>query len=99
MGCVSVRSNSARFDPAPYSGMQELEMIQRCGAPDYAGFVEDEKVYVYKVRQSNFFLFFGQFSGYDLVVTAKGGVVKSTLRIPRSSTTAFFFTAPWVGMD
>jgi len=98
-GCVSVYSNHPRFDPPPSDGMNELEMLRKYGAPAFAGFVEDQKVYVFKIRDSQYLLGFGQFKGYDLVVTCKGGIVKNTERVPRGQTSCFLAPAPWIGMD
>jgi len=98
-GCVSIYSNSNQFDPAPHVGMTEMDLIQTYGAPDYAGFVEDQKIYVYKVRDSKFIIALGQYNGYDMVITTKGGIIKDTRRLPRGQAVTFLYAAPWMGHD
>ncbi len=98
--CISIYDNTSRFQATPpREGMSEVELLQKCGAPDFAGFVEDQKVYVYKVRDSKFIIAVGQFAGYDLVVTCKGGAVKNVQQVSRGQTTCIFTPAPWIGMD
>lgn len=98
-GCVSIYSNAKRFDPAPHVGMTEMDLIQNYGAPDYSGFVEDQKIYVYKVRTSKFIIALGQYSGYDMVIMTKGGVIKDTRRLPRGEAVSLIYAAPWMGHD
>lgn len=98
-GCVSVYSNTKRFDPAPHVGMTEMDLILTYGAPDYAGFVEDQKIYVYKVRDSKFIIALGQYNGYDMVITTKGGIIKDTRRLPRGQAVTLLYAAPWMGHD
>ncbi|MBI1783621.1 hypothetical protein HYR69_00630 [Candidatus Sumerlaeota bacterium] len=98
-GCISSYSNTARFTQPPHPGMPETEMLQRFGAPDYSGFVEDQKIYVYKVRDSKYIIIVGQYSGRDIVVTAKGGVVRSVQEVPRGECMTFLYAAPWMGHD
>ncbi len=98
-GCVSTYSNTQRFSQPPHPGMTELAMLQKFGAPDFMGFVEDQKVYVYKVRDSKYIIAVGQYSGRDLIITVKGGVIKSVEDTPRSQSVTFFYAAPWMGRD
>ena len=98
-GCVSSYNNSQRFTLPPHPGMTELEMLQKYGAPDYAGFVEEQKVYIYKVRESGYFIIFGRYSGRDIVVTTKGGVVKKVDELSRGESLTFLYAAPWMGHD
>jgi hypothetical protein len=88
-GCISTYSNMNRFASSPHIGMGEAELIQKYGAPDY----------VYRVRDNKFLLGVGQYAGYDLVITTKGGVVRSTHSVLRGQSVTFLHPAPWMGMD
>ncbi|MGF1572054.1 MAG: hypothetical protein ACFCU1_03205 [Sumerlaeia bacterium] len=94
-GCIGIYDNSKLFLPSPQVGMNELEVMKQYGTPSYAGFVEDKKVYIYKIRNNQYIVLFGKYEGYDLVLTCDNGQVVSIDRAERSSAFALFNPVPW----
>lgn len=94
-GCIGIYDNRDMFNPAPQSGMSELDMLRAYGAPAFVGYVEDQKVYTYKVRDNKFIILVGVYDGYDLIVTVEGGKVVDSRQIQRPYAMTLFGAVPW----
>ena len=93
-GCIGTYSNMGQFlnDPAP--GADELNVLQQYGTPAFATEAEGHKVYMYRVRENNYFVFLGFYDGYDLVVTCRDGQVVDSRRVKAPEAFALF--QPWL---
>ena len=94
-GCIGVYNNSDLFTPAPYQGMDELAMLKGYGTPDFTTFVEDQKVYTYKVRDNLYVILVGVYDGYDLVVVCEDGQVRETTKVEAAKRFSLFSPVPW----
>ncbi len=94
-GCVGTYSNKARFVQDPKTGMLEADMVRTYGAPAFKTQVENENLYVYKVRDNKYIVLIGLYEGYDIVVTARAGEVKAVDRIARPQTFTLLNPVPW----
>lgn len=94
-GCIGIYDNSKLFQPTPQVGMTELEVLKQYGTPSYSGFVGDNAVYTYKIRDNKYIVLFGMYEGYDLVLTCDNGQVVSIDRAERSNAFTLFNPVPW----
>lgn len=94
-GCIGVYNNSKQFLNNPENGMAEGDLIRQYGTPAYSGFVENEKLYTYKVRDNKYMVLVGVYEGYDLVVTCRNGVVTNTRRVERPQAFSLLYPTPW----
>ena len=98
-GCIGIYNNSKVFRSKPYLGMTEMEVLQEYGNPGYSGFVEDNKVYIYEVRDNKYIILIGIYEGYDLVVTCNNGEVVDVKEAPRPEAFSFLSPLPWAESD
>lgn len=98
-GCIGIYDNSKLFLPSPQVGMTELDLMKQYGTPNYSGFVDDKKVYIYKVRNNQYIVLFGKYEGYDLVLTCDNGQVIDIDRAERGSAFALFNPVPWADTE
>lgn len=98
-GCIGMYSNTSLFYNDPASGMEEVKLIQQYGTPSFSTNIEDRKVYTFKVRDNNYYILLGAYSGYDLVVVCRDGLVVETTRVPRPSAFTLFTPVPWAETD
>ena len=94
-GCVGVYKNTDVFAIQPHEGMSEVEMLQSFGAPHFSAYVEDQKIYTYKVRDNKYIIAVGVYDGYDMVVTCQNGTVKKVGRVERPRSFSVLFPTPW----
>lgn len=94
-GCVGMRSNQSLFLNEPERGMSELTLLQTYGKPDYSAAVEDQKVYIYRVRDEKYIIAVGMSGTYDLVVTCRDGEVVDTKRVAAGDNLAILQPNPW----
>jgi len=94
-GCVGLYNNTANFREMPREGMAEIDMIRTYGAPDFTTFVEDQKVYVYKVRDTKYIILVGIYDGYDYVITTDNGRIVHVERVDAPNTLAILQPLPW----
>ncbi|MEQ8820661.1 MAG: hypothetical protein RLY93_10475 [Sumerlaeia bacterium] len=94
-GCIGIYDNRKVFQPGPNRGMEERELLRQYGTPAYSGFVEDEKVYIYKVRQQGYYVLVGIYDGYDLVVFCDDGRVTDVQQAPLGTNFSFLNPVPW----
>jgi hypothetical protein len=98
-GCIVIYDNSLQFELQPGKGLEETEVLKRYGAPEYAGFVENKQVYIYKIRNNRYYVLFGVYEGYDLVITCENGVVTDVSKVSRPSAMTLFNPVPWAEAD
>lgn len=94
-GCFAMYDNTKTFLNQPAEGLSEGDMIRTYGAPAYSGTAENQKIYVYKVRDNKFILIVGVYEGYDLAVTCENGQVAEVSRIERPKALTLFGAIPW----
>lgn len=94
-GCIGIYNNSKVFRSKPYVGMTEMEVLEEYGNPDFSGFVEDNKVYIYEVRDNKYIILIGIYEGYDLVVTTNDGEVVNVAEAPRPEAFSLLGPVPW----
>lgn len=94
-GCIGINNNSRTFLNPPSTGMLEIDVLTKYGAPHYAGFAENQKVYIYKVRDHKYIVLVGIYEGYDLVVVCDAGEVTNVVKVERPTTFALFQPLPW----
>ncbi len=98
-GCIGIYNNTDLFIGGPHMGMDEKTLIDTYGTPAWQGFVEDKKIYTYKVRDNKYILFLGVYEGYDLVVTVEDGKVKDSKRADIAESFTLFSPLPWAITD
>ena len=98
-GCFGTYSNTSLFYNDPASGMEEIKLLQQYGTPAFATNIEDRKVYTFAVRDNSYIVCVGTYSGYDLVVVCRDGLVVETKRVPRPSAFTLFTPVPWAESD
>lgn len=98
-GCLGFYRNNTQFVIPPKEGITELSMLQTYGRPSYSGFVENQKVYIYSVRENQYIVLIGIYKGYDLVVTCEGGVVRDVKRVNRPEVFTLLNPVPWAVSD
>lgn len=94
-GCVGINDNTRTFLNPPAPGMLEIDLLTSFGAPHYAGFAENQKVYIYKVRNHKYIVLVGIYEGYDMVVVCDGGEVTEVVKVERPTTFALLQPMPW----
>jgi hypothetical protein len=94
-GCYGTYDNSQLFFNLPKVGTTEGTVLRTYGTPAFAGFAENEKIYTYKVRKNQYIILFGQYEGYDMVVTCKNGEVSSVDKVVRPRTFSLLYPTPW----
>lgn len=98
-GCIGIYSNTSKFLNTPREGTTEIELIERYGTPAFSSYVQDRRVYTYKVRDTKYILVAGIYDGYDLVVVCQNGLVTSTSRVERPRALAILNPVPWAVAD
>lgn len=98
-GCIGIYDNSERFMSQPGIGTDEVTMLKTYGTPDFVGFVEDKKVYTYKVRNNKYIILVGDYQGYDLVIVCESGQVKEVTRVNRPKGFALLNPVPWAEVE
>ncbi len=98
-GCIGIYNNSELFLNPVEKGMSEEEILQKYGNPAYSGFAEDKKVYIYEVRNNRYIVAFGQYEGYDLVITCEAGEVIQVDKVQRPESFVLFQPVPWAETD
>ncbi|MCB2156375.1 hypothetical protein KQI84_15990 [bacterium] len=94
-GCIGIYDNSELFRPAPHQGMDELAMLQSYGTPTFTTFVEDQKIYTYKVRENMYIILLGIYDGYDLVVVCEDGRVREITKVDPPKRFSLISPVPW----
>ena len=97
-GCMGFY-NSENFLNPPATGSEEIAVLKELGCPAFSTTVEDQKVYVYRVRNVKYIILVGLYEGYDLVVICRDGMVVDTKKAPRPSTFTLFNPVPWAVAD
>ncbi|HPB30151.1 MAG TPA: hypothetical protein PLB62_01720 [Candidatus Sumerlaeota bacterium] len=98
-GCIGIYNNQDNFLNPPETGAPEINMLNSLGAPQFSTTVEDQKVYVYRVRNVKYIVLVGLYEGYDLVVICRDGMVVQTKRVPRPKAFTLFNPLPWAVAD
>jgi len=98
-GCVGTYNNSDNFLNPPAIGSEEIAVLKELGAPAFSTTAEDQKVYVYKVRDVKYIILVGLYEGYDLVVVCRDGAVIESKRVPRPKAFTLFNPLPWAVAD
>lgn len=98
-GCVGIYSNKELFLNEPAVGTSEVDTIKQFGAPDFNVETGANSVFTYKVRDVMYFILFGIYRGYDLVVVFENGLVNETHRVQRPKTVTLFQPVPWAVQD
>ena len=94
-GCIGIYNNSASFFNEPEPGMSETDMLRTYGTPAFAGEVQDQTVYTYKVRDNKYIVLVGIYEGHDLVVTCEDGKVTQVSKVKRPQTLTILQPVPW----
>jgi hypothetical protein len=98
-GCIGIYDNSVQFELQPAKGLEETEVLKRYGSPEFAGYVENKQVYIYKIRDNRYYVLYGVYEGYDLVITCENGVVTDVSKVERPKAMTLFNPVPWAEAD
>ena len=98
-GCFGRFDNTYKFINEPRTGQAELEMLKQYGIPNFTTSVEGQRIYGYKVRRANYYVFLGLYDGYDMLIVCRDGRVVETRKVLRPETVTILQPVPWAVSD
>ena len=94
-GCIGTLKAPDAFLNQPAPGMDEIEMIQTYGMPDYTHTSGDSTVHVYQVNEYYYYIAFGESKEVDMVVLCKDGKVTEVKNVKAGEGMAILQPNTW----